>query len=507
MKTKLVLWATNEKEEKSLLAYQLRAEDNVVDLWTFSGENATTDIHRALMYEWREGKEMAFPSEGYVHHEMELTVANSLLPEGFKTEKEELVTRAQTEWHFVVLSAKLNHSYLSELEDLEEKVKGTESFQSGLWEELVGFWDKVQSQVRERNLSRDHANTLRDKTNNLFSTLKELRKKLDEEFKDQAKTVFDKFIGIIDHLDKKIESGGNLAALFNELKDIQTECRNAKLTRDLRSKLWDRIDSSFKVVKEKRFGPEGATGNSPLERIERRYQGLLKAIKRMEHSIQRDEKDLNFQRSKVNSSDAGQLETQLREAKMKVISVQVDSKKEKLADMHKTRDQLEKQIEKEKVKAANAKPAEKKQDTEQTKSEPADKKGDEQPKDKAEKAPGKAEKTKSEEQVTNETEADASTEKKTEAKAKPAEKKEKPKSKTEAPTEKSKAPAKKVEDKTEDSAEAKSEVSERTKKKTAKPKTAAKKEPAKKETSEGETVTAKTETPEDTVAKEVKTQE
>lgn len=359
MKTKLVLWAQNDKEEKALLAYQLRAEDNVVDLWTFSGENATNDVHRALMYEWREGKEMAFPSTGYKHHEMELSVSNSLLPEGFKAEKEELISRAQTEWHFVVLSAKLNHSYLSELEDLEEKVKVTESFQPGIWEELVGFWDKVQEQVRERNLSKDHANALRDKTNSLFSTLKDLRRKLDDEFKVQAKTVFEKFIGIIDHLDKKIDSGSNLGALFNELKDIQKECKEAKLTRDLRSKLWDRIDASFKVVKEKRFGPEGASGNSPLERVERRYQGLLKAIKRMEHSIQRDEKDLNFQRSKMNSFDAGQLETQLREAKIKVIQVQVDSKKEKLADMHKTREQLEKQIEKEKAKSEKIKAAQK----------------------------------------------------------------------------------------------------------------------------------------------------
>lgn len=355
MKTKLVLWAQNVKEEKALLAYQLRAEDNIVDLWTFSGENATNDVHRALMYEWREGKEMAFPTSGYQHHEMELSVSNSLLPEGFKVEKEELITRAQTEWHFVVLSAKLNHSYLSELEDLEEKVKVTESFQPGIWEELVGFWDKVQEQVRERNLSKDHANALRDKTNSLFSVLKDLRRKLDDEFKVQAKTVYEKFIGIIDNLDKKIESNSNLASLFNELKDIQKECKEAKLTRDLRSKLWDRIDASFKVVKEKRFGPEGASGNSPMERVERRYQGLLKAIKRMEHSIQRDEKDLNFQTNKMNSFDAGQLETQLREAKMKVIQVQVDSKKEKLADMHKTREQLEKQIEKEKAKAEKIK--------------------------------------------------------------------------------------------------------------------------------------------------------
>jgi len=410
MKTKLVLWATNQKDEKTLLAYQLQAEDNIVMLWSFSGENATNDVHRALMYEWREGKETAFPSAGYEEHKLELSVSNSLLPEGFKTEKEELITRAQTEWHFVVLSAKLNHSYLSELEDLELKVTETEAFQPGLWEELVGFWDKVQSQVRERNLSKE--------------------KKLDEEFKEQAKGVYDKFIGIIDNLDKKVSSGGNLAALFNELKDIQNECRDAKLTRDLRSKLWERIDSSFKVVKEKRFGPEGAT-NSPLERIERRYDGLIKAIKRMEHSIQRDEKDLNYQNSKMNSFDAGQLETQLREAKIKVIQVQVDSKKEKLADMHKTREELEKKIEKEraksqKIKEAKEKEAAKKSEdsakgeksTETKKEEPATSKKDAKPEAKAaEEKP--AEKAKAEQAKPEQPEAKPAKEAKAKEEAKP----------------------------------------------------------------------------------------
>ena len=54
MKTKLVLWGFDAEDAKVLLALQLRAEDNMVDIYAFHGEYANNDIHRRLLYEWRE---------------------------------------------------------------------------------------------------------------------------------------------------------------------------------------------------------------------------------------------------------------------------------------------------------------------------------------------------------------------------------------------------------------------------------------------------------------------
>ncbi|MEO1435836.1 MAG: hypothetical protein AAFV80_09895, partial [Bacteroidota bacterium] len=62
MKTKLVLWGHDEADKKVLIAAQLRAEDNKIDVWTFHDDAATNDLHNALLFEWREGKETAFPS-------------------------------------------------------------------------------------------------------------------------------------------------------------------------------------------------------------------------------------------------------------------------------------------------------------------------------------------------------------------------------------------------------------------------------------------------------------
>ena len=192
MKTKLVLWGTNAQDEKVLIALNLRAKDNKVDIYTFPESIATDVFADQMLREWRNGQEVAFP-EGYTTSETELTVAGSLLPEDLKVERGDIVQRAQTEWHFVVLSSKLNESYQSELDALKAKVEQLERYDKSVWEDLKSFWGKVQSQVKERNLFREHADSLRDNTNALFGKMKELRALVDQEFQKISKDNMEKF--------------------------------------------------------------------------------------------------------------------------------------------------------------------------------------------------------------------------------------------------------------------------------------------------------------------------
>ena len=342
MKTKLVLWGSNATEEKILIAVQLRSEDNKVDIWTFPEAVATDEFARQLLGDWRNDVEVAFP-ESAIHLERELSMTDSLLPKEIKVERGDIIQRAQTEWHFVVLSSKLNEVYQSELGELKAKVGGLKSFNSDAWNELKRFWAKVQSQVRERNLLRGHADILRDETNDLFSQMKELRTSLDEEFRQTSQAVHDKFMETLASLEKRAHEGTRLPALFDELKELQRNFREIKLTREHRSKIWERLDATFKVVKEKRFGPNANNESSTLDRLSRRYNGLLGAIDKMQKSISRDQDDLNFQQRKIDSSD-GQLEAQIRQAKIKMTKERIRSKNEKLAEMLQTRTDLEKRV-------------------------------------------------------------------------------------------------------------------------------------------------------------------
>jgi chromosome segregation ATPase len=343
MKNKIVVWGTNEAEEKVLIALELQPDTNKVMLYTFPETIAPEEFVNEMMNTWRADKGTVEFPEGHSALERPLSVADSLLPDHLKVERGDVINRAQTEWHFVVLSTKLHKAYQEELAELKERVSRLGSYDNNLWDELKGFWDKVQEQSRDRNLFRDHADNLRDETNALFEDLKKLRSKLQSEFMEVSQQVFDELNEKMDQIDKKIQAGGGkLGAIFDELKNIQRDYRDAKLSNEHRNKVWNRIDAAFKAAKERRFGPAANEG-SVAERHERRLQGLNEAIKRMEGNVKRDEDELNFQRKKIAATE-GQLEAQIREAKIKMVEERLNSKREKLNEMYQTRQQVERQI-------------------------------------------------------------------------------------------------------------------------------------------------------------------
>ncbi len=349
MKTKLVLWGTNANDEKILVALQLRPKENKVDLWTFPDKDLTDQFVDDMLNKWRDGQEVDFP-ENNQHQERALSVSDSLLPEDIRVERGDLIQRAQTEWHFVVLSNKLNELYENELGDIKQKVDSLNRFSGEVFEELKGFWNKVQSQIRERNLLREHSEDLRTKTNGVFDNLKKLRANLDEEFRSASKEATKIFHGSLEEIEQKIE-GGRLSALFEDLKKLQLKFRDTKLTKEHRSEVWERIDKAFKKVKEKRFGPSANTGNSAMDRLQRRYDGLINAIDKMEKSINRDKKDLQFQDNKINSTD-GQLEQQIRQAKVSMIQERIRSKQVKFEEMLATKKDLDQRMIQQKEKDA-----------------------------------------------------------------------------------------------------------------------------------------------------------
>ncbi len=346
MKTKLVLWGKNAQDERILTAIELKAKENKVGTYVFTKEMSTDDFAQTLMNEWRLDKDVTLP-DAHEYSERELSISDNMIPDAITVERDDLLKRAQTEWHFVVLSAKMHRIYNTELQELQEEIEKLDRFDSELWDKLKLFWDKVQEQVRDRNLFREHADSLRNNTNALFSRLKELRADLEKEFKKRSSDNVQKYMNMLEDVEKRIEEEKRLSSIFEELKGIQRKFRDVKFTREDRSKVWNRLDAAFKTVKEKRFGKKAAENNSPLDRLSRRQDGLTKAIERMERSIERDNDDLKFQRRKIETTD-GQLEAQIREAKIKMIEERINSKKERLEDMHKTMEKIESRMESQK---------------------------------------------------------------------------------------------------------------------------------------------------------------
>lgn len=339
MNSKLVLWGANAQDEKILVAMELLVEENKVKILTFPDKIVTDSFYEKMRNDWREGKEVDI-TEGFSEEIRDLTASETLLPDHIKVERTDLVERKQLEWHVLVLSSKMHQQFKSELESIKEKIDQLDTFDSAQWENLKNFWSKVQTQIKDGILSRGYANDLRKGSDELFDKLKVLRKKLDEEYRSVAKENFDWFSKKLDGVEAKIEEGLKLSGVFDELKDLQRKFHNTKFTREFRDKIWSRIDVSFKSVKAKKYGKNATNDSSALGRLNNRYEGLIKAIKRSEYSRERDLKDLEYENRRIQNTN-GQLEAQIREAKIKMINQRLKFKDEKLKEMYQTRDQLD----------------------------------------------------------------------------------------------------------------------------------------------------------------------
>ncbi len=340
MKSKMVVWG-QKADQKVLVALSLRAKDNKIDVYTFPEELATEELYKSLTQDWRQGIEVEFP-EGYTTDEIELMASGSILPEGVTVDNADLINRTQTEWHFAVLSSKLSANYASELEIIKDKIDQITSFSQPLWNDLKAFWEKVQVQIRDKNIFVEHINDLKKSTNEAFDALKEKRKEMDKTFNESSSKVKEDFMNILNEIDEKVLKGLSLQPLFEELKKLQSTFRTAMMNNHDKKNVWDRLDGAFKAIKEKRFGSQGdnTNPNSAKERLDNRFNGLISAIGKMEKSIQFDKNDLEYQNKKIDGP-GGQLEVQIRQAKVKMLEDRIDSKQLKLNDMLKTKEELE----------------------------------------------------------------------------------------------------------------------------------------------------------------------
>ena len=194
---------------------------------------------------------------------------------------------------------------------------------------------------------------MREKANHLFDKLKEYKKSVEDEFETQSKKHFDTFRDELTNIEDKIEKGLGTTPLFEDLKKIQSKIKDIRFTKENRNELWKKIDEAFKKLKERRGSHSQQNNSNNLARLKARYEGLMGAIKKMQNSIDFDQRELDFQVKKVADSD-GQLESQLRQAKIRMIEERLKSKNEKMDDMLKTKAEVEYKLEKEKKRSEKA---------------------------------------------------------------------------------------------------------------------------------------------------------
>ena len=348
MRNRIAVWGRDAQEKRVLMTLELQVADNIVRIEIFPERVVSDEVYSAFMEKWRKNKEAELPEPDRVIAR-ELSVTEGILPDDLKAEQTDMILRAQTEWHFNVLSEKLAQNYRSELAEIEDRIERAGAYSSDLWNQAKNFWQKVQSQLQDKTLMREQGNELRKRSDAVFAKLKELREAVNAQYEEESTKQKAKFATLLEDVEKRIAEGTHLNKVFQELRELQRKFHGIKFTKSDRDEVYQRIDAAFKSVKEKRGGgkDKGAAATAALGRNESRYQGLLKAMERMQKSIGRDREDLKFERRRIERTD-GQLEAQIRQAKIVMIESRIASKNEKLTDMEKTKSMLEGRIEKDK---------------------------------------------------------------------------------------------------------------------------------------------------------------
>ena len=344
MKDNIVFWGANENDQKILVVLRLLASDKKVKIWTFLKNGLSPDFVEQIFADWDDIDTTTFP-ESNTFEERDVT-ENDLLPENIKADSTEIVIRAEQEWRVKVLSMRLFEMMSNEINSLYDEVNDIVEYDRTLWDTAKGYSEKLNLHNNERNITRNQFGELRVTLNHCFTKLKSLMESENEKFNTEAKENKDKVLAKLKEIEEKTKSGKNVGGLFNELKKLQTDIKNIRLSRDGRRKIWDMMNVQFGILKEKRNQGAGS-------RLEKRIAGLQSAIDKMEQSVKYDRDSVKFQNEKANNVNVGKLEMQLREAKAKMIETRIASKQEKLDDMHETINKLKKDL----AKVENAKSA------------------------------------------------------------------------------------------------------------------------------------------------------
>ncbi len=328
MKDKIVFWGQDEKENDILVALRLRANDNKVDIWTFQKDKHPETFVDKMFQNWDDINPDEF-EEPYLHIERDMSQP-TLLPDEIRTKSTEIVARAETEWVFKVLSMKFAAELDAEIDALHTMINNLKEYDHEVWVNTQAFWEKISDKFRGRDINKEQSIALREKLNGCFSRLKDLRKA--ERFEEELQKNADKLTKQLDEQITYIKKGDvNLGDIFDALKTIQDEAKEARLSREARAMVRDKTNEAFELLREERK-------NIRNRRQDFRIKQLQETIEKLKVSIQRDHQDLEYQqnRNKMGS----QLEVQLRDAKLNMLSKAIVSKEARLADMQRSLDEL-----------------------------------------------------------------------------------------------------------------------------------------------------------------------
>lgn len=322
---------TTADEKEVILAYELKEDEFKVNLTIVPRKSLSAEEVTKLTKEWAEGGEFSFPADAVtVNPNLN---SETVLPDDIRSDETGKIRIKQNEWAYQLLTVKLWESYLLELEELKNRAAALTQYDRALFDEAKSFWERVLEHRKGRDISQESLDKIKDDVNSIFEKLKTFRKSESAEFEAASAKARDEFNAKLEDIRKRAEGHPNYKALLEELKQLQAAARKARLTKADDTQLRKVCDAVFQHINEQRnhfFSDKTAS----------RIKGLTDVIQKMEASLNRDKKDLEYLNRKTGNS-VKQLELQLIKVKSNLLQEAIASKEAKLKDIYATMESLQ----------------------------------------------------------------------------------------------------------------------------------------------------------------------
>lgn len=332
MEDRFVTWGTEGGDKKVLIALQLQKQLYKVSVFLFDTTIANKEFADKMMQEWSKGKELAFP-EGFRQLDRPLS-EDSLLPDDIRVENTGRIRQLQNEWAYLLLTEKLVESIVDEIRDLKEKAIDSLQYSKEYFDSAKTLWERILEHGKEKNISREKIDELKAEINIIFDRLKDLRNTETKKYSEQAENIYHELKDQIANTKKLIEEMKPAKELLDGMKELRSNVNKLTLRKPQREELHKFLDECFDLLHNRKNVREHA-------RNDKRIKDLTEIIDKMEKSLQYDKKELDFQLKRMNDKNVNQLESQLRNAKIKMLEEKVSSKEEKLADVKRTLEEIQ----------------------------------------------------------------------------------------------------------------------------------------------------------------------
>jgi hypothetical protein len=334
MQSRFITTGNVKDSVEVVLAYELKEAEFRLELHVIPKKLLNKELMEALSNDWVNGGTFVFP-EGTEIISPDIN-ADSILPDHIKSDKTGEIRHKQNEWAVQLLTNKLWESYLIELDNLKKRSADLAGYDKGLFEDAKSYWERVLEHKKERNITQERLDKIKEDVNAIFEQLKAFRKTESAEFEKSSNAVRDMIAEKLNQIKLKADEKANFKTLHEDIKALQHEIRNQHFLKSDETAVRKAFDDAFHYISEQR-------NRYFTDKFETRISGLKDVIFRMEKGLEHDRKDMEYFTKKADNPRIQSLELQLLKVRIRQIKETITSKEDKLKDIEKTLESILKQ--------------------------------------------------------------------------------------------------------------------------------------------------------------------